>query len=194
MSHVEMASNARNISAIVHPENREGQFGMASLASALGYAMVIALDQDVVGISAGCEREGMEESIRRFDGVLAQEIMWRMAIVTVGHRPVTAFDPTGVVLLHYVAVGAGFRIIGEVRVSLCVHEGVQPQADNYTDKDAENNGACSGSHDAFTLARFAVDDLNEGQSLRAVTGCNQGKSDAQPVDLSLGPRHQAGRL
>ena len=112
MSDVEVAACAGNVAAAVYAENRICQLSMARLASSFCYTPVVAGDLDVVRISACSKCKGMKEPVSRFRNVFTRQIMRCVAIITVRDCVVAAVNPTVVVVLHYVAIGAGFRIVG----------------------------------------------------------------------------------
>ena len=110
---------------------------MAAFAGAFGHATVVALDLDVVGIIAGGEVKRVEETVGGFHGVLAEEVVRRVAIVTGGDGAVTRFHPAVVIIAHDVAVRARAGIVREIGVSLRVDEGVRADADHDPDQYAE---------------------------------------------------------
>src|SRR3954466_4755729 len=88
----------------------------------------------------------MEESVGGLDGVLAREIVRRVAVVARGNGMVTALDPGSVVIAHDMAVRTGFRIVGEVGVSLGVNEGIEAEADKEAEENAERDSCGDRSH------------------------------------------------
>ncbi len=78
------------------------------------------------GIRKILKREGRRvvETIQGFDGVLANNIVWQMTVVTFGHMVVSGLNPRVHILFHDVAVYAGLWIVREVGVTFCIDEGV----------------------------------------------------------------------
>ena len=140
MSNVGMTLDARDVFTVMDAKNGVGEFSVTSLACGLSNEMVVALDLNVVGKSSSGEGKRVEETVGGLDGVLAGEIVRRMAVIAHGDGVMTALYPSGVVILHDMAVCAGFRIIGEVGVSPGVNEGVETEADEQTEQDTEGYG------------------------------------------------------
>lgn len=124
-----MALHTGNVFSFVDTQNGVGQFGVTGLTRRFGDAVVIALYLNIVRKSSGGKSEGVKEPIRGLDGVLADEIVGRMTVVALGNRVVTALHPCGVVVLHDMAVRAGFRIVGEIGIALGVNKGIETEAD-----------------------------------------------------------------
>src|ERR1051325_2210408 len=81
-------------------------------------------DLNVVWIAPCSEIEGVKKTVTCLDGILAYEIVRRMAIVASRGRVVARFHPRIVLDTHSMAIGAGGRIIQHVRVPLCVNKAV----------------------------------------------------------------------
>lgn len=79
------------------------------------------------------------ESVRRLCRVLADRVVRRVTVVARRHTLVTRFLPTGVLLIHDVAVCAGDRVIAHVRIALCVHKREQSDADRRAECDADES-------------------------------------------------------
>jgi len=151
VSHVEMTADAFNVCAAVHSEDRIRQLGMAAFARAFRHPMVVTLDPDVVRETTGGEGQRVEESIGRLDRVLAYEVMGCVTVIALGDRVMTTGDPPRVVVLHDVAVGAGFRIIGEIGIALRIYERIKAKTDRQPNDNAENNRAgVARSHSGAT--------------------------------------------
>lgn len=112
--------DARQFFGLMRPVHRADDVGMALLAGVLGYPAISLVDLNPIRIPPRCEVERMPEPVRGFRGVLASKTRWRMAIVAGGYRPVARLDPTVVLLVHYVAIGARSRIIAQIRIPLRV--------------------------------------------------------------------------
>lgn len=115
MTHRSVASNAvqslRPVSETIHFLN---DFAVTITACALGHLTVPWSDLNVVGEEPGGKSIGMMHAIHRFYPVFSKKIMGSMAVITDGNSLVTGFNPTVVVLLHHMAIGACFRIIVHV--------------------------------------------------------------------------------
>ena len=157
MPHVEVTADAGNVAPVVNPEDRGRQLGVARLTSALGYAIVVTFNANVVGKAAGGKCEGMEEAVGGLDRVLAGRIVRRVTVVASGDGVVAALDPGGVIVLHHVTVGAGLRIVGQVGVPSGIDKCIQAQAKRQPGENAHCDGGSCGSHDNILLAgkRFA---------------------------------------
>src|SRR4051794_6982847 len=88
----------------------------------------------------------MEEAVGGLDGVLTGEIMRSVAVVARGSRVMATLNPGSVVIAHDMAVRTGFRIVGEVGVSLGVNEGIEAEADKEAEENAERDGCRNRSH------------------------------------------------
>src|SRR5688572_18920972 len=109
-------------------------------------ATVARFDANGVWKFAGGERERMPEAVICFHPVFAEEIVWSVAIVAGGNRPMAGLDPGIEMILHDVAIGACFRIVGEVRATLCVNKGERTDPARDTHRSADD--------DPFNRARF----------------------------------------
>ena len=85
-------------------------------------AAVARFDANGIWKSAGGESEGMPETVICFHPIFAEKIVGSMTIVAGGNGTVAGLDPGIEMILHDVAIGAGFGIIGEVRATLGVNE------------------------------------------------------------------------
>ena len=115
-------------------------------AGLLGDLEIALLDANGVLKLSGGEGERVPEPVVGFDPVLAEEVVGGVAIVADGDGAVTGFKPGVVVILHDVAVGAGFWIVGKIRSPLGVNEGERTDSTSDTDRSANN--------DPFNCARF----------------------------------------
>lgn len=88
----------------------------------------------------------MEETIGGFDRVFSDQVMRSVAIVALGNRTVAAVDPSGVVVLHYMTIGARFRIVGQVGVAPGVHECVQAESDQHAEQKSQGEISFYASH------------------------------------------------
>src|SRR5688500_10797535 len=79
----------------------------------------------------------MPEAVVGLDGVLADEIVWRVAVVASRHRMMARLLPAIVMLAHDVAVDAGPRIAAEIRKAFAVTNGIAAGPDRCTNEDAQ---------------------------------------------------------
>lgn len=126
-----MTADARHILRLRMRTDHIDDVLVAMPASVFGHAPVPRLDAQWIGILARRESEGMPETVVRFDGVFADEIMWRVAIVAGGDVPVARLQPRVVMILHHMAIRARLRIVPQIRIPLGVNESVA--ADAYSD-------------------------------------------------------------
>src|SRR3954454_2548572 len=118
-----------DVFAFVDTEDGVCEFSVTRLARGFGDAVVVALDLDIVRKSSGGEGKGVEEPVGGLNCVLPSEIVRRVAVVARGDGVMATLDPSVVVVLHDVAVGARRGIVGEVGVSPGVDESVEAEAD-----------------------------------------------------------------
>lgn len=109
-----------------------GDVLVAVPAGVLGDLMIEFSDLDGIGIPAGGEVEGMPEAVIRFDRVLSEDVVGRVAVIAGGCDAMARLQPGVVLRSHHVAIGAGCRIVGEVGVALRVDKGIATQPDPNT--------------------------------------------------------------
>src|SRR5215216_755364 len=68
---------------------------------------------------------------------------WRVAVVAHRNRPVTGPRPCPIVLVHDMTVGAGRRVVREVRVALRINEGIRADPEQQTDERSCDDQATS---------------------------------------------------
>jgi len=106
-------------------------------ACGLDDLVVEVSNTNVVRVEAGREIEGMKKAVRSLNRVLADNVVWRMAIVAGGDGVVARLDPGVILRLHDVAVGAGLRIVGEIRVAFGVDKSVKAEPDNQSGENSK---------------------------------------------------------
>src|SRR5215831_1968426 len=116
--------------------NGRGNRFVASPAGILDHPVIEFRDLNGVGVISAGEVERVPESVVRFYRVLSDDVVRRVAVIAGGHRMVARFHPGIVLRLHNVAVRTSGRVVGHVRVSLGVDEGVGAKADG----DSEDYG------------------------------------------------------
>ena len=102
-------------------------------------AAVARFDANGVWKFAGSESERMPETVIGFHPVFAEEIVWSVTIVAGGNRPMAGLDPGIEMILHDVAIGAGFGIAGEVRATLGVNKSERTNSAGDTDRSADDD-------------------------------------------------------
>ena len=85
-----------------------------------------------------CKIIGMPKTVRSLGGVLTDKIGWRMTIVAGGDGLVAGFLPAVILVVHNMTVCTSHRIVAHVRISLCVNEREQTNADGKSDSDSYN--------------------------------------------------------
>jgi hypothetical protein len=78
----------------------------------------------------------VKETVAGFDGVFADEIVGRVAIVAGGGGMMAGFDPGVVLRAHRMAVGTSIGIIQEVGIALGIDESVGAYPKNSANKNA----------------------------------------------------------
>src|SRR5687768_13601522 len=78
------------------------------------HAAVTFFDSNRIREDSGREGERVPEPIIGFDNVFPDQVVWRMTVVADSDRSVARFDPGIKVILHDVAIHAGFWIVSEV--------------------------------------------------------------------------------
>ena len=104
-----------------------------------GHAQIAAFDLDRLVKTAEREIIGMPEAVRSLDGVFADRVVRRVAVVAGRDGVMARFLPAVVLLLHDVTIGAGARIVAHVGIALGIDERVKTDADCQTKCDSDNN-------------------------------------------------------
>ena len=107
--------------------DRLRDLSMTFLAGLFGDLQIVPFDLYRLVKSAAGEIERMPEAIRRLGRIFADQSRRRVAIVTGGDGAVRGLHPAVILLIHDVTIRARSRIVGEIRISFGVNEGVQPQ-------------------------------------------------------------------
>jgi hypothetical protein len=113
---------------------------MARPARLLGDLPAVRFDLNIVLVAAGGEEKRMPEAVGRLSCILADEICRRVAVIAGCNRAVRRLEPTVELLAHDVAVGAGRRVIRQIRPAPGVGESICADADSDADNHPEENG------------------------------------------------------
>ena len=97
---------------------------MTLSASLFSYLATSWCDVNVVLEPTRGEVVGMPEAVPRLGRVFADEPRRRVAIVADGYSSMARLQPAAILLLHDMAVNAGFSVIGHVRITARVDEGI----------------------------------------------------------------------
>ena len=112
---------------------------MTVSASFFSYLTASWCDVDVVLEPTGGEIIGMPETIPCLCRVFADESGRRVAIVADGYSSMARLQPATILLLHDMAINAGFCVIRHIRVTASVDEGVRADTQGQAKGDAQNN-------------------------------------------------------
>ena len=113
-----------------------GQVGMAFQTRAIRDSIVASRDLNFIGEPLRGECPGMEKAVQRFGGVLGKEPGRCMAIVANGPFSVAGTQPAGMLIAHYMAIGAGGGVVGEIGAALGIAERKYP----HTEENATQYG------------------------------------------------------
>lgn len=102
----------------------------------------------------GCKRQGVEKAVISLREIFRNKPGRRMAIITCGDRTMTGLNPAVEMVLHDVAIGAGPRIVAQIRGTLRVYEGVGANA--RSGPDTKRNHNCQ-QHSRFVRRRDQTD-------------------------------------
>jgi len=116
---------------------------MASPAGILDHFVVELRDLDGVGVVPGREIERVPEPIVGLDRVLSDDVVRRVAVIADRDHMMARLQPRFILRLHHMTIRAGFRIVGEVGVSLGVEKGVCAQADKQPREHTDENRSCN---------------------------------------------------
>jgi hypothetical protein len=158
MSHGAMTTDARQLVAALYRFYGVHDFLMASAASALGNSAASLLHLNrFVKIACG-ESIRVPEAVVGLDVIFAEKIVWCVAGITSSDPVMARLDPRIVVFPHDVAVGAGGRVIGQIRPTLGIKESVAADTESEAQNDSENDGCSLSGGCGFHLLKghFAV--------------------------------------
>ena len=111
---------------------------------------------------AGREVVRVPEPVARLGGVLAQEIVWNVAVVAHRHRSMTALDPAVILLVHHMAVRACARGVAHIGPAPRIRERVGPEPEHCT----QQNGTTT--MDALKPWRHASSSTRRARVWRAI--------------------------
>ena len=135
MADVDMTMHATNIflNPVYSNDKFVDEIGMTGETVFLQDTGVRALDHD--GLMKILQREafGMMPTVLGLGEVLAKEVVWQMAIHTVGNRVVTGLLPGVILRLHDVAIDADRWVVAHVREAFRVQEGIASHAEQDSD-------------------------------------------------------------
>ena len=120
--------------------DRGGDVFMAAAAGVFDDSMVEFRDLDRVWIPTGREVKGMPEAVIGFHGILAENVVGRMAVIAGGGRAVAGFQPGIVLRPHHMTIRASFGVVREIGVPLGVDKGKSAEPDQQAQRDAEQQG------------------------------------------------------
>jgi|GEM_PF-3606559 len=80
----------------------------------------------------------MTETVFSFIEIFGEETFRSVAGITGRHVFMRTFEPTFILVAHYMAVHTSFRIILKVGIALTVNKSVGPKAQDKTDQCSEN--------------------------------------------------------
>jgi len=78
---------------------------------------------------SGREIKRMPESVDRLGLILSCEVMRGVAVIATRGGVMSGFDPPAVLVVHNMAVGAGLRVVAQIRISLRVNESIDADSD-----------------------------------------------------------------
>src|SRR5215471_5971468 len=100
----------------------------------------------------------MPEAIGGLRGILADEVCRSVATIAGRHRAVRRLAPAVELFAHDVAVGAGRRIVSEVRPTLGIREGIDTNPHGNTDHHPEQDALKRAKlHFRFRFPIMALD-------------------------------------
>src|SRR5215472_15084077 len=146
MPNAEMATDTRNLSRAVRPNDGGCNFRVTGTAAIFSHPPIAGLDLNHLREAACGERERVEKPIRRLGGVLANQVMGRMAVVAGSRGTMAGFEPGAVLILHHMAIGTGSRVVREVGIALRVNKRVEPEAQGCAQEYSEREHAKVESH------------------------------------------------
>lgn len=105
----------------------------------LSYFQIACLDPDGIREFARGKGEGVPKAIVGLHPVFSQEVVGSVTVITGGDGTVTGLNPSVIVVVHDVAVGTCFWIVGQVRSPFCVYEGKRANSTGDTHRAPNNN-------------------------------------------------------
>jgi hypothetical protein len=119
---------------------------VAMAARGLHHFAIKPGDFNGVRITSGGEIEGMKEAIVGFDRVFADDVVRRVTVIAGGGGVMAGLDPSVILRVHDVAIGAGAGIAGKIGVTLGVDKRVSADSDSQTYKNGQDYFETYRSH------------------------------------------------
>jgi hypothetical protein len=126
-----------------HRRNWMDQALVARATGLFGYSPVPLSDLYRLVKPAGRKIVRMPKSVPRLCSVFADKVGRRMAIIAGRDRSVTCSYPTVILVIHYVAISTGHRVIAHIRVTFAVPKCVNADPDGQTKADTHNDQTCN---------------------------------------------------
>jgi hypothetical protein len=99
------------------------------------------------------ERIRVPEAVIGLDIIFAEKVVWRVAVITGGDRAMARLHPSIKLFSHDMTVGAGRRVIGQIRPALGIKESVAADTEPEPQNDSENDSCSLCRRYGFHLRR-----------------------------------------
>ena len=110
---------------------------VTAAAGVLGHFVVELGDLNRVGIVAAGEIKRVPESVVSLHCIFADNVMGCMAVVARRCRVMARLQPSFILCLHHMTVGARLGIIGQIGIPFGVDEGISAKADRHSNKNRQ---------------------------------------------------------
>jgi hypothetical protein len=93
------------------------------------------MNKNYLRLQPQCKHRGMAHSVLRFEEILVEHVVvWHVALVAIGVLPVRAVIPGSILRCHNVAIDAGLRIVGQIRIGFAHIKKEAKQSDENPDE------------------------------------------------------------
>ena len=131
------------------------QFRVASKATVLRDNFVARFDLNGFVVALESKGERMEEPIVRLCDPLSDGVVGKVTVVANGHMVMAAVLPSVVIILHNMAIHAGFRRIAEIAGPFAIAKGEGTYSKKNASKNRDGDQRVAGdSGDRFFGLRF----------------------------------------
>lgn len=150
MPHLIVTTYAGHLIAICMKPSNSFHHGLVTFMACLfRNGVVVGFDSQRFWKSTRCECHRVPESVVGLGSVLADQSRRGVTVIANRHTSMAGFQPAVVVFVHDVTVGAGRRIVGQVRGPASEYERVTSHPSCKANSDTErqpSDGYASKSH------------------------------------------------
>lgn len=124
------ALHALGLAMDILPVNGLGNRQVAVAARCFHHLVAQSGDLNRVRIFSGGEVKRMKETVSRLHRVFADQVVRRVTVIARRRGMMAGLEPSVVLVVHHMAVGACAGIVEEVGVALGINKGITANADD----------------------------------------------------------------